>query len=59
VKRCPLIKDGGVDPGVLAWLLDAFPVSPMPSLLLPLSAEELTAFRATLKERMRLAAIPG
>lgn len=48
-----------MDPGVLAWLLDAFPVSPMPSLLLPLSAEELTAFRATLKERMRLAAIPG
>lgn len=52
-------KDSGVDPGVLAWLLDEFPVSPMPFLLLPLSVEELTAFRATLKERMRIAAIPG
>jgi hypothetical protein len=52
-------KDGGVDPGVLAWLLDEFPVAPMPSLLLPLSVEELTAFRGRLKERMRLAAVPG
>jgi len=52
-------KDGGVDPGVLAWLLDEFPVSPMPSLLLPLSVEELTAFRVRLKHRLRLAAVPG
>ncbi|MDY0002399.1 MAG: nucleotidyl transferase AbiEii/AbiGii toxin family protein, partial [Polyangia bacterium] len=51
-------KDGGVDPGVLAWLLHEFPVEPMPSLLLPLSVEELTTFRAMLKERMRLAAVP-
>lgn len=52
-------KDGGVDPGVLAWLLDEFPVSPMPRLLLPLTLEELIEFRTALKERMRIRAVPG
>lgn len=53
-----LRKDAGIDPGVLAWLLSTFPVSPMPQMLLPLSVDELAAFRATLAERMRQAAVP-
>lgn len=53
-----LHKDGGVDPGILAWLLGQFPVEPLPLMLEPLTSEELRAFRDELRERMRLAAVP-
>jgi hypothetical protein len=50
-------KDAGMDPGVLAWLLRDFPIDPMPSMLKPLSRDELRAFRDALAERMRRVAI--
>lgn len=53
-----LRKDAGIDPGVLAWLLASFPTEPLPSMLLPLSSEELRRFRDELAERLRRAAIP-
>jgi Nucleotidyl transferase AbiEii toxin, Type IV TA system len=53
-----LRKDAGIDPGVLAWLLSSFPMEPLPSMLLPLSAEELRRFRDALAERLRRIAIP-
>ncbi|HUH01567.1 MAG TPA: nucleotidyl transferase AbiEii/AbiGii toxin family protein [Kofleriaceae bacterium] len=53
-----LRKDGGIDPGVIAWLLGQFPVEPMPALLLPLSVDELRAYRDDLRERMRARAVP-
>jgi hypothetical protein len=31
-----LRKDAGIDPATLAWLLESFPVSPLPKMLLPL-----------------------
>lgn len=52
-----LRKDGGVDPGVLAWLLRQFPVQPLPMMLLPLTHEDLVAFRQELSERFRLIAL--
>lgn len=54
-----LTKDGGVDPGVLAWLLGQFPVKPLPAMLQPLTVEELTQFRDQLRERFRRLAVPG
>lgn len=48
-----LRKDAGIDPGVLAWLLSQFPVTPMPKMLLPLEPEELKRFRDELAERLR------
>lgn len=48
-----LRKDAGIDPGVLAWLLSQFPVTPMPQMLLPLSSDELRRFRDKLAERLR------
>jgi hypothetical protein len=53
-----LRKDAGIDPGVLAWLLASFPTEPLPSMLLPISSEELRRFRDELAERLRRAAIP-
>jgi len=53
-----LRKDAGIDPGVLAWLLASFPTEPLPSMLLPLSSEELRRFRDELAERLKRAAIP-
>ncbi len=46
-------KDGGVDPGILAWLLSQFPVEPLPQMLEPFSTNELQQFRDDLAERMR------
>jgi hypothetical protein len=51
-------KDAGIDPGVLAWLLSDFPTEPLPRMLLPLSQEELRAFRDELAERLRRRAMP-
>jgi hypothetical protein len=54
-----LRKDGGVDPGILAWLLRQFPLDPLPMMLLPLTREELATFRDTLSERFRTIALGG
>ncbi len=48
-----LRKDAGIDPGVLAWLLSQFPTHPLPSMLEPLSSEQLEKFRDELAERLR------
>ena len=48
-----LLKDAGIDPGVLAWLLSQFPVEPLPSMLEPLYPEELRRYRDELAERLR------
>jgi len=53
-----LRKDAGVDPGVLAWLLRSFPVTPLPIMLLPLNEAELRAYRDALAERLRALAVP-
>ena len=53
-----LRKDAGIDPAILAWLLTSFPTDPLPTMLLPLSSEELRRFRDELGERLRRAAIP-
>lgn len=54
-----LRKDGGIDPAVLAWLLREFPVEPLPRMLVPLSVDELRAYRDELRERFRRLALPG
>ncbi|MBI4950447.1 MAG: nucleotidyl transferase AbiEii/AbiGii toxin family protein [Myxococcales bacterium] len=53
-----LRKDGGIDPGVLAWLLKQFPVRPLPLMLEPLTEAELLAFRDALQERFRALSVP-
>jgi hypothetical protein len=53
-----LRKDGGIDPGVLAWLLGQFPVRPLPRMLEPLSEAELLAYRDALRGRFRRLAVP-
>jgi hypothetical protein len=52
-----LRKDAGIDPGVLAWLMRDFPVSPLPIMLVPLSSDELRAYRDELAERFRRLAL--
>jgi len=54
-----LKKDAGIDPGILAWLLRQFPVSPLPTMLSPLSSDDLRAYRDALAERMRKLAVPN
>ena len=53
-----LKKDAGIDPGVLAWILSRFPVSPLPTMLAPLTTSELRSFRDELRDRMRRLSIP-
>lgn len=53
-----LRKDAGIDPAILAWLLGQFPVEPLPSMLEPLTVDELRRFRDDLRERMRRASVP-
>jgi hypothetical protein len=48
-----LRKDAGIDPVVLAWLLTQFPTRPLPSMLEPLSSDQLEKFRDELAERLR------
>ena len=48
-----LKKDAGVDPAVMGWLLDQFPVSPLPVMLSPLTSQELKLYRDALAERLR------
>jgi predicted nucleotidyltransferase component of viral defense system len=52
-----LRKDAGIDPGVLAWLLRSFPVTPLPVMLVPLSSDELRAYRDARAGRFRAIAI--
>jgi hypothetical protein len=52
-------KDGGIDPGVLAWLLGQFPTSPLPVMLEPLTESDLRRFRDELRERIRGVAVPS
>lgn len=54
-----LAKDGGIDPGVLAWLLGQFSTAPLPIMLTPLDEAELRAFRDDLRERFRRIAVPA
>jgi hypothetical protein len=53
-----LRKDGGIDPGVLVWLLGQFPTRPLPKMLEPLTEAELVTFRDELRERLRRLAVP-
>lgn len=53
-----LRKDAGTDPGIIAWLLDQFPVEPLPIMLVPLASAELRAFRDELSARFRRLAVP-
>lgn len=48
-----LRKDAGIDPGVLAWLLRAFPLAPLPRMIEPLTSGELGAYRDELAARLR------
>ncbi len=48
-----LAKDAGIDPSTLAWLLRDFPLSPLPTMLEPLTADDLLTYRDTLAERFR------
>ena len=48
-----LSLDGGFDPGMLAWLLESFPVAPLPMMLAKLTAVELDAYRTQLAHRLR------
>lgn len=52
-----LKKDAGIDPGVLAWLLGQFPLSPLPTMLAALTVDDLRAFRDGLRERFRVLAV--
>jgi len=55
-----LRKDAGMDPGILAWLLNDFPTEPMPIMLLPLERDELLAYRDELRDRFkRMATSPA
>lgn len=53
-----LQKDAGIDPATLAWVLQEFPVRPLPRMLLPLTEAELRAFRDDLVQRLRRLAVP-
>jgi hypothetical protein len=52
-----LKKDAGVDPAVMGWLLDQFPVDPLPVMLVPLSPSEVRAYRDDLRDRLRRFAV--
>jgi hypothetical protein len=48
-----LKKDAGVDPAVMGWLLDQFPVAPLPVMLSPLTSGDLKLYRDALSARLR------
>lgn len=56
--RGALAKDAGIDPGILAWLLGQFPTTPMPMMLVPLTQEDLRAYRDDLASRFRRLGVP-
>lgn len=53
-----LRKEAGMDPGTLAWLLRSFPVEPLPKMLEPLEADELSRYRDELADRFKALATP-
>jgi hypothetical protein len=53
-----LRKDAGIDPAILAWLLERFPVEPLPDMLVDLDVRELLEYRDALRERLRRLALP-
>ena len=50
--------DAGIDAATLAWLLDQFPVQPLPVMLEALTIEDLDRFRRDLRDRLRRLALP-
>ncbi|MCL2725804.1 MAG: nucleotidyl transferase AbiEii/AbiGii toxin family protein [Polyangiaceae bacterium] len=54
-----LQKDGGIDPGILAWLLGQFPLEPLPMMLIEVTRDDLATFRDSLRERFRKIAVPS
>jgi hypothetical protein len=52
-----LRKDAGIDPSVLAWLLVQFPTRPLPTMLKPLTSDQLEKFRDALAEKLRSSTI--
>lgn len=55
-----LRKDAGLDPGILAWMLNEFPTEPLPMMLVPLQPAEVIAYRNDLRDRFkRLATTPA
>jgi hypothetical protein len=48
-----LRKDAGIDVGVLAWLLNDFPLAPLPMMLVPFSSRELEDYRNELRDRFK------
>jgi hypothetical protein len=52
-----LRKDAGIDPGVLAWLLAQFPTHPLPTMLEPLTSDQLEEFRDALAARLRRSSV--
>lgn len=54
-----LRKDGGIDPGVLAWLFHQFPVEPLPTMLSSLTVDELRRYRDELAQRFKRLAQPA
>jgi len=54
-----LQKDGGIDPGILAWLLGQFPLEPLPVMLIAVTRDDLANFRDSLRERFRKIALPS
>ena len=53
-----LAKDAGVDPAILAFLLQDFPISPLPILLNTLNVEQLSGYRQHLAQRLRQMSVP-
>lgn len=54
-----LRKDGGIDPGVLAWLLHQFPVEPLPTMLTSLTVDDLRRYRDDLADRFKRLSRPA
>lgn len=52
-----LKKDAGVDPAVMGWLLNQFPIDPLPVMLVPLTPSEVRAYRDDLRDRLRRVAV--
>lgn len=52
-------KDGGMDPGWLAWALSQIEIAPLPGMLVDLDLEELRAFRDDLVAKLLDAAGAG
>ena len=47
------VRSAGIDVGVLAWLLNDFPLAPLPMMLVPFSSRELADYRSELRDRFK------